>query len=217
MARRSGFSIQERREGERNVWRAGLALSLLLHILVYVFWPTGEVPVATIASAGPRTGDVQAAGGQMEALNLRVEQRREITPPPVPTVTPDPVDMDFQPEPATNAGDVLGDRPASPGSGLPDAVGGGDGGTSEEGRYRRRPPSPRGMIMPPSNEELKGTRIQVWVFVDERGRVVPDSTRLEDNGEFNRRLLEEAAQWVFEPAREGGEPVAAWFPYTISM
>ncbi|NIP60097.1 MAG: hypothetical protein GWM92_17380, partial [Gemmatimonadetes bacterium] len=65
-----------------------------------------------------------------------------------------------------------------------------------------------------------GTEVQVWVFVDERGRVVPDSTRLRpptDDRAFNRRLVEEAAQWVFEPARQGGEAVAAWFPYTISM
>jgi hypothetical protein len=29
--------------------------------------------------------------------------------------------------------------------------------------------------------------------------------------------MEEAAEWVFNPAMKEGEPVAAWFPYTISM
>ena len=74
--------------------------------------------------------------------------------------------------------------------------------------------------MPPTNERLKGTQIQVWVFVDERGRVVADSTRLRpptrDRG-YNRRLIDEAAEWVFEPAQQDGQPVASWFPYTISM
>lgn len=74
--------------------------------------------------------------------------------------------------------------------------------------------------MPPANDKLKGREVEVWVFVDERGRVVPDSTRLEpptSDRDFNRRLIREASQWVFEPARQGGKPVASWFPYTISM
>jgi hypothetical protein len=56
--------------------------------------------------------------------------------------------------------------------------------------------------------------------VDERGRVVADSTQLRPpttDGDFNARILREAAEWVFEPGKEGGEPVAAWFPYSISM
>ncbi len=105
-------------------------------------------------------------------------------------------------------------------AGLPGASGRGDAGTTDEGRFRVVPPSPRGMIIPPTNRSLRGQEIQVWVFIDEGGRVVADSTRLEpptsDRG-FNRRLMEEAAQWVFEPARQGGLPVSAWFPYTISM
>jgi hypothetical protein len=56
--------------------------------------------------------------------------------------------------------------------------------------------------------------------VDEVGRVVADSTQLRpptsDRG-FNERILREAAEWIFAPARRGGEPVASWFPYRISM
>ena len=82
------------------------------------------------------------------------------------------------------------------------------------------PPSPRGMIIPPTNDRLRGRQVEVWVFVDATGQVVADSTRLNpptsDRG-FNRRLIQEAAEWVFNPAMQGGQPVAAWFPYTISM
>ena len=80
--------------------------------------------------------------------------------------------------------------------------------------------APRGMIIPPQNDDLRGTEVQVWVFVDTRGRVVADSTRLDpptrDRG-FNRRLIREAAEWVFRPAVQEGKPVASWFPYRISM
>jgi hypothetical protein len=76
------------------------------------------------------------------------------------------------------------------------------------------------MIIPPANDELRGTTVEVWVFVDERGRVVPDSTRLNPptrDRDFNRRLIREAAEWVFRPAMQAGEAVASWFPYEISM
>ena len=91
---------------------------------------------------------------------------------------------------------------------------------ADEGRYRLEPPIPRGMIIPPANKNLKGTMVEVWVFVDERGRVVADSTRLnpptKDRG-FNERLIREASEWVFRPATQAGQAVASWFPYQISM
>ena len=76
------------------------------------------------------------------------------------------------------------------------------------------------MIIPPTNRDLRGTEIRVWVFVDRAGRVVADSTRLEPptrDGEFNRRLIAEAAEWVFRPATRAGEAISAWFPYRIIM
>ena len=76
------------------------------------------------------------------------------------------------------------------------------------------------MISPPTTRTLRGSEIEVWVFVSEVGRVVADSTQLRpptSDGRFNDLLVREAAQWVFEPAREGGVPVAAWFPYIIGL
>jgi len=99
-------------------------------------------------------------------------------------------------------------------------VGDGAAGTEAQGAPRLVPPSPRGMIMPPTNRDLRGSQVEVWVFVNEEGRVVPDSTQLRpptSDRRFNEQLEREAAQWVFDPAREGGTPVAAWFPYRISM
>ena len=216
-------TTRQRRRDERKVWRIGLAVSVLLHLLAFVAWPSGDFEVSPFAAAGPRRGDpTAAAGGAMQALNVQVQSTRPITPPPVPTLdlTPEPVqDVQISDE-ATNPSDVLGDRPGLPGPGLADGTGQGDGGTAETGLYSRVPPSPRGMIIPPSSDELKGKEVQVWVFVDAQGNVVPDSTRLKpptEDESFNRRLIDEASEWVFEPAREGGRAVAAWFPYTISM
>ncbi|MXY29612.1 MAG: hypothetical protein F4043_13565 [Gammaproteobacteria bacterium] len=76
------------------------------------------------------------------------------------------------------------------------------------------------MILPPSNRSLRDREVEVWVFVLESGRVAADSVRLmppTSDRDFNRRLIQEAARWMFEPARRGGMPVAAWFRYVISM
>jgi hypothetical protein len=76
------------------------------------------------------------------------------------------------------------------------------------------------MIIPPTNRDLRGSEIEVWVFVNEQGRVVADSTQLRPptrDRRFNEQLTREAAEWIFNPARENGVPVAAWFPYVIAM
>jgi hypothetical protein len=216
------LTLEERRALDRRTWRRALLVSLALHALVFLFWRTNGPLLSPFAAAGPRAGDNRAAGGASESVAVRIAPPRPIIPPriPLPTITPaEPVVFETAVEESAS---VLGDRPGdAPGPpGIEGGEGRGDGGTADEGLFRLVPPSPRGMIMPPANDNLKGKEVEVWVFVDERGRVVPDSTRLEpptSDRDFNRRLLEEAAQWVFQPARKGGEPVAAWFPYTISM
>lgn len=216
------LTLEERRADLRKLWRTALLVSLLLHVLVFFLWRSNGPLLSPFAAAGPRAGDNRAAGGAMQSMAIRIPPPRPIVPPliPLPTVTPDIVE--FEPEVEPSSIDVLGDRPGNtPGPpGLEGGTGKGDGGTAEEGLFRLVPPSPRGMIMPPANDRLKGREVEVWVFVDEQGRVVPDSTRLKpptSDGDFNRRLIQEAAQWVFEPARKGGKAVASWFPYTIAM
>jgi hypothetical protein len=139
---------------------------------------------------------------------------------PLPTLEPiEPVEFEeeISYEATGVAGMELGDLE---GPGIENGTGRGDGGTSDEGLFRMVPPNPRGMIIPPSSDKLKGREVEVWVFVDVAGRVVPDSTRLRpptSDRSFNRRLIDEAAEWVFEPAKQGGKAIAAWFPYRISM
>lgn len=218
------MTVRERKRAYGRVFRNALLVSLAIHLLIFFGWSTVPIPQSPFASAGPRAGDSRAApgGGGMQAMNLAVPPPRPIVPPRVPLVSLDevePVDLDLEPQ--VDLADVLGNAPGlDAGPGLEGGTGRGDGGTAAEGRFRLVPPSPRGMIIPPTNSSLRGRQVEVWVFVNEAGRVVPDSTRLNpptsDRG-FNRRLMEEAAEWVFNPATMEGEPVGAWFPYTISM
>lgn len=222
MTEQHDISARDRRRRERSTWRTGLFVSVLLHLLVFVFWRGSVIPPSPFAAAGPRAGDDRAARGSLQAMNLRAPPPTPVVPPlvPIPTeveIEPVEVEEDVQVDPASVLGDDpgLGDAP-----GLEAGTGRGDGGNADQGLYRLEPASPRGMIIPPANRSLRGTEVQVWVFVDEVGRVVADSTRLDPptrDGDFNRRLIREAAEWVFRPARQDGRSIASWFPYRISM
>lgn len=216
------ISANDRRRRERTIWRNGVLASVLFHLLLFFGWRGNVIPLSPFAAAGPRAGDDRAAAGAMQALNVRTPPTRPIIPPPEPIVVEvavEPVEWDEEVE--FDPASVLGEEPGDlEGPGMANGTGAGDGGNAEEGRYRMQPASPRGMIIPPTNRDLRGTEVQVWVFVDERGRVVADSTRLDpptrDRG-YNRRLIREAAEWLFRPAVQEGRPIASWFPYRITM
>jgi hypothetical protein len=229
-------TIRQRRERERRVWRIGLLVSLLLHLLLLFVGPPPAIPDSPFAAAGPRADDDRAAEGTMLAVQLSSAPPDAAIPPPVPVpaeveppeieeiepeatpeVAPDPIEV---PLPGTGTTQGADPEPTSGDAGVPTGTGQGDGGTTDEGRFRLVPPTPRGLIIPPTNSRLRGQEIQVWVFVNEAGRVVADSTRLEpptSDRRFNQQIMTEAAQWVFQPARRDGAAVASWFPYTISM
>ncbi len=215
------ISARDRRRQERRIWRTGLLISALIHLFVFVAWRDSTLPLSPFAAAGPRAGDNRAAKGSMQAVNLRAPPPRPIVPPPIPVPAEIPIEpMEFEEEPVELAqlvGELSG---AEEGPGLEQGTGAGDGGNAEEGFFRLQPPTPRGVIFPPYERKLRGTELQVWVFVDERGRVVPDSTRLDPptkDRDYNRRLIREAADWVFRPAVKEGKPVASWFPYRIRI
>ena len=213
----------KRRERLRKIWWRGLGASVLFHALIFLLFNTWGLPESPFAAAGPRAGDDQAARGSMEAMALSTRPPAPIVRPQIPLPTVNPVEpIEFDPEEvASDLGSIMGDQAGlNEAPGLPTGTGAGDGGTAAEGRFRVTPPTPRGMILPPTNDNLKGKTVEVWVFVDERGRVVADSTKLNpptSDGSFNRRLIQEASEWVFRPALKGGKPIASWFPYQISM
>ncbi len=215
------LSNEERRLAERRFWRNGLLASAAFHVLVFFLWSAEGPLQSPFAAAGPRAGDNRAAGGGMQTVSLRVPPPRPIIPPKIPLPTVEPVlQLEMEQAQEIETASILGDRPGDDGPGIAEGDGRGDGGNAAEGFFRLVPPSPRGMIIPPANKSLKGQEVEVWVFVNETGRVVADSTQLRpptSDGDFNRRLVREASEWVFAPARKAGKAVSSWFPYTISM
>ena len=222
MIQEHDLNARDRRRQERRIWRTALLVSVLLHLVIFVGWRDSVIPLSPFAAAGPRAGDNRAAQGSLQAMNVRVPPSRPIVPPPVPLPTLTDIEpIEFEPDVETDPAAVLGEEPGTDESaGLETGTGEGDGGNAEEGFFRLQPPSPRGMILPVPNRDLRGTTLQVWVFVDELGRVVADSTRLDPptrDRDFNRQLIREASEWVFEPAQQEGKAVSSWFPYRISM
>lgn len=216
----------------RVYFRRGLVASVLVHLLLFLIFLGERTPPSPFAAAGPRTGDDRAAaGGGMHAIALQVPPEPQAIPrPPEPVLAPDALlVVDEIPEPEAERvtfsefeGVAGRDKGPQEGPGLEGGTGTGDGGTAMEGRFRVIPPSPRGMILPPSDRpgSVRGKDIAVWVFVTETGRVVADSTRLQPgsgDSRFDARLKQQAAEWVFEPAKRGGRPVAEWFQYIISL
>ena len=214
------FTAQDRRRHERRIWRTGLWLSLLVHLLI--FWGSRGtvIPLSPFAAAGPRAGDNRAASGSMQAVTLRTPPTVQIVPPLIPIPTDIAIEpVQFEQEVVMDPASVLGEKPGlGEAPGLENGDGLGDGGNSDEGFYRLQPPVPRGVIIPPNHDSLRGKAVQVWVFVNERGRVVPDSTRLEPpttSRDLNRQLIREASEWMFRPAFREGKAVASWYPYRI--
>lgn len=216
------ITARDRRRREGRTWRTGLLVSVLVHLILFFGWKGNVIPPSPFAAAGPRAGDNRAAAGAMQALDIRTPPTVTIVPPPTPIIVEVEVEpIEFEQDVEIDPASVLGDQPGLlEGPGLEDGTGQGDGGNAAEGLYDLQPATPRGMIIPPTNRDLRGTEVQVWVFVDAQGRVVADSTRLEpptrDRG-FNRRLIREAEEWVFRPAIREGRSVASWFPYRITM
>ena len=214
------LSLDERRNAGKKIGRNALLISLLFHAVVFFFWRTNGPLMSPFAAAGPRAGDNRAAGGSMTSMAIRIPPPRPIVPPriPLPTVTPDI--MEFEPEVDQSPMDVIGDRPGnSPGPpGIEGGTGQGDGGTAEEGLFRLVPPSPRGMIMPPANDKLKGREVEVWVFVDERG----SAARSQIHTSSGYPALDNAAaqiveQMEFSPAMNRDKPVGVWIAQPIDF
>lgn len=217
----------------RRISRRALLASLVFHVLLFFIFNGDRMPPSPFAAAGPRAGDDRAAagGGGIQTLTLVLPPERQPIPrPPEPIFVPEiKLEVEEQPKPeiqpinfaeAPGFGGTAKGPEAGPGH--EDGTGRGDGGTAASGRFRVIPPSPRGLILPPGDRpgNVRGKEIAIWVFVTETGRVVPDSTRLQPstgNSSFDDRLRRQAAQWIFEPARRGGRPVAEWFQYVISL
>lgn len=228
-------SSQEHDRRYNRVLAWGLGLSALGHALLFLIFSARPLPMSPFAAAGERMGDIRAAaGGGMEAIQLRPPTEILQPPPPIPAPTPDVTEVE-PPEPELMEEEVpaiaLADELVTPGTegpaegpGLTEGEGQGDGGTEAEGRFRVVPPDPTFLGVPPTEgrpDEVRGRELVIWVFVTASGDVVPDSTRVDprirDRG-FDRRIRDYASTWRFNPARNpDGQPVGEWFRYTLTM
>lgn len=213
------FNVRGRRRKERKIWGNALLASILLHVMVFVISGRRPVPALAAAAAGPAAADPRAARGSMEAMSISFPPPSPLVPPAVPVpakIEIEEVELDAEAD--FDLAALLGepDLPAPPGL---VGDGGGDGGSASEGLGGFVEPKPLGQVYPPFHKELKKGTVTVWMFIDESGRVVADSTYLDPptgSGKLNRQLISEAADWRYYPATRHGKPVAAWSFYTIS-
>lgn len=222
------LALPERRERDDRRWRISWVLSAGVHLVLFLLLLTARPPIppSPFSAAGPRAQDDRAAAGGMQVVTIQAPPQPEIVRPPPPELTfsletVEVVEFDEIEVLEVETASLAGELPIPEiGPGLETGDGQGDGGTTESGRFDVVPPAPRGMIIPPTNRSLGGSEVEVWVFVDERGRVVADSTRLDAptrDRDFNRRLIREAAEWMFTPARRGSERVASWFSWKLRI
>jgi hypothetical protein len=227
--------------GDR-VWNRTLAIGLLLAVIMHaaILLSSRQVttPEVPHAAAGPAANDARAAagGGGMEVVQVRVREERapieDAVPEPVPIPEVPEVEPEVEPQPDPEPAAVAaapapgqgrtGEGPAVgelTGPGLADGTGRGGGGADAEGTSGIMRPVPRGMVLPPSDapRSARGREYRIFVYVSPQGRVVSDSTRMYPptaDARFNRRLMDRASEWVFEPARRGSQPVGSWYEYT---
>lgn len=229
-----------------RVFSLGVIVSVLVHLVPFLIFRSSGIPPSPFSAAGPRAGDIRAAAGGGSGLTMvevRVQSAPaavEETPVPVPVPVPEevvvvPEEVAVAPvdEPAPIAAPTLpgtggagtggaGGPSTGDGSATGTGTGLGGGGTEASGQSGMIAPTPRGLILPPSDRprSVRGREVTVWVFVSDRGRVLADSTRLDpptpDSG-YNRRLMRSAADWIFEPARRAGQAVGAWYPFQVIL
>lgn len=232
------------RRWRRALW-TGFALAVVVHLAVLLVSRTTRVPPPSpFAAAGPDLGDVRAAAGGGQGLEIvEVRARRapveeEAVPEPVPVPVPEevvvrPREVPVEPVdegvteapptlPGTGGAGAGGQEGPAEGPGTATGTGRGGGGADEEGASGLIAPRPRGIFIPPSGRpsSARGQEITVWVYVLPTGRVAEDSTRLEpatSDNRYNQRLRRTVSEYVFDPARRAGRAVGAWFPFQIIL
>ncbi len=217
MSYKAEIRIKDRHRRERKIWRNGIAMSVAVHFLVFFIWKITAISVSPYMTSGPEQSDRTIDKSSLRALSIWVAPNLPIAPSPIPI----PSQIDVQEVKLAQIIDrdpvsVLGEWPG------PDKLPGlSDGlGMPHQGVSGWMPATPRDIIIPNNKRDLSGREIQVWVFIDESGGVIPDSTYISpatEDIDFNRRLIRQAAEWLFRPATRDGNPVVSWFTYRISI
>lgn len=216
---RSEICIKDRHRRDRRIWRKALALSVITHLIGLLLLSVVPIPSLLDMSSGSKQAREILTSSSLRTVNIGGFPNLPNTPSAPTPVHIQEVDLDH-----TIAGDtalllneMFGNKKLMGLSG--EAMMSGNT-NSVKGSLSRISATPRNIIIPSNKNDLRGKEIQVWVFVDEDGDVIADSTYLDPAGgdpDFNQHLILEAAEWLFRPATWAGEPIASWFTYRISM
>ncbi len=242
----AGESYRSANERADARWHRALGVSLvlavILHLAILISVRSTPQPQSPFSAAGPDRGDYRAAeggGSGLTMVEIREPAAPQPEPVPVPVPVPEPIpepEVDPETTEAPEIGEVEvattlpgvgeegtgGEGGTSTGPGTADGAGEGGGGTEDTGDSGMIAPRPRGILIPPAGSpaSARGQEITAWVFVAANGRVLADSTRLDpptSDRRYNNRLRQTLSDWVFEPARRGGQAVAAWYPFQIIL
>lgn len=214
---RPATASERNARANRRAWRIGMSASLLFHLLVFLLW-RGAVPPPGERALGPRTPTGSAGGGALQALSVRIPERREIPPPPEPIPAVDVPEVEIRDVAAVVEGPSLAPVP-TPGR-LPGLGGGTEGTTGGEGGTAEDyvSPVPRSVLPywdPPGS--VRGMEVTVRVYVDATGRptgAVELDPPTPDRG-FNREIMDRVRAMEYRPATRAGEPVAGWAEITF--
>ena len=192
-------------------------MSVAVHFLLFFIWKITAIPISSSMPLGAEQSEGAVDEGSLRALSIWVPPKLPVSPSPIPI--PSQIDIRETKLPQITEREAVSALGKSPSLDKP--LGLRDGfGTTYQGTSDWMPATPRDMIIPSNKHDLNGKEIQVWVFVDESGGVIPDSTYIDpvpENEDFNRRLIRQAAEWLFRPATRDGKPVASWFTYRIAI
>jgi outer membrane biosynthesis protein TonB len=211
----------------RRAVAAGFAMSLLIHLAIFLLWRVNPVSVGSSIAAGPRTGDPIAAagGGAMQSVRYRLPEKIEVPPPPEKFVVDEqPIELELPKDPqiatldlSTSLGEAR-EMATTPGPGLPGMTGRGDGGADATGNSRLLDGTPRSLIPewdPPA--DVRGMEVTVRVLINERGH--PLEVRLQPqtpNRGFNNKLIRKARLMEFNPVRDrSGRPIEEWTEFVL--
>ncbi|MDH3732108.1 MAG: TonB family protein [Gemmatimonadota bacterium] len=209
-------SVRHAREA-RAAWWAGLAASLVVHVLIFVLW-RGQIPFPIEQVEGARAATPVGGGGALQAMHASLPAVREIPPPARPVLAIETPDVEIRDVEVSLPGPDL--APAGPIGNLPGIGGGsgeGDGGDGS-GEEDYVSPMPRSILPhwdPPNS--VRGMEVTVRIHVDASGRptgeVVLDPPT-PDRG-FNREIEERVRRMEYRPASRNGQPVDGWAEITF--
>jgi hypothetical protein len=204
-----------------KVWIASFFLSAILHATFFFFWWGEEVPFTADLVHQGATSVALSPSSVMQVVRIQSATQNAVVRPVVPRVVFEgPPVLEIEVAASIEVSSLLlndiGEIKGRPLVSAPDL----EGQDLGIGSAFTTPPLPRGIVIPQFNKELDVEEIEVGVFVDKEGRVVADSTRIVspvNSISFSSQLIEQAAEWIFDPATKAGKAISGWFFYTIKM